>query len=673
MIRQLPLLIICLTIALIVGTASAVTWADAGGCWTATNGSDTIVMWNATGSNTWIPPVGVTDADIVIVAGGASGGKGNTGANNAGAGGAGGVLNGTLTGLSGSYDIAIGTGGTVQTNAGQWGINGTNSSFGSWISIGGGRGGSGTTYNAGGDGGSGGGGGYSLGSAGTATQGSISPLTGYGNNGAAGTAGQGSGAGGATSAGQQACASTNAAGFTSNITGTPTIYSTGGACGKTHTGGANTGEGGDATDAASYAGGSGIIILRYATPAAPVAPIPSFTSNVTSGTAPLAVQFNDTSITDPTAWNWSFRETPPIPGGARTYFSTDQNATYSFPNGNWNVYLNVTNASGYAESPTPTTISVSDSGGLSGWNRQDIMMDQIFTLTLNIKDASTFSGIPGAIIQLSNGDNSTTNLFGVSTFSMNYTSLAVLVGATGYGSRTISYIVDRDRTETIYLTAIPTSTNVTPQTMTYYTPWQVRFRIVDFYGNPLPGTNVTANYMATSLPSTNISWLITAFGVQSATAEQMTDSGVAMAGQTDSNGGLSFTMFKSIQYALAITNTTSGLSATKNIYPSDQEYLIRVPLPGQVSVNNTLNSMANTSLPVYQLNSTAYNLSVIYRDTSGLTDKVLFIVKYRNGTVLYNVDLGNPGTGIVSANYTINNIGIGTEILWSYNARRAGT
>jgi hypothetical protein len=83
--------------------------------------------------------------------------------------------------------------------------------------------------------------------------------------------------------------------------------------------------------------------------------------------------------------------------------------------------------------------------------------------------------------------------------------------------------------------------------------------------------------------------------------------------------------------------------------------------------------MASTSLPIYQLNATAYNLSVIYKDTSGLTDKVLFIVKYRNGTVLLNQDLGNPGTGTVVGNYTVNNIGIGTEILWSYNARRAGT
>lgn len=399
-------------------------------------------------------------------------------------------------------------------------------------------------------------------------------------------------------------------------------------------------------------------------------PIPNFTSNVTNGVAPLSIQFNDTSVTNITAWNWSY--TNIIPGNnTQIWWSTVQNATQTFGNGHWHIQLNVTNASGSALSSGTYGITVDDSGGLSGWNRQDIMMDQIYTLTLNIKDATTHNGIPSAVIQTSSGDNTTTDLFGVATFSTNYTVFVVNVGATGYYSRSMSYVVDRDRDETIYLTKVPA--NATPQTITYYTPWQVRIRIADFNGNPLPGTSVTANYMATTLPSTDPLWLESAFGVTAAVAYEMVDSGLAMAGVTDSNGGLSFTMFKSIQYSLLITNTTSGVSATKNLYPSDQEYLIRVPLAGQVPVNNTLASMASTSLPVYQLNATAYNLSVIYKDTSGLTDKVLFIVKYRNGTVLLNQDLGNPGTGTVVGNYTVNNIGIGTEILWSYNARRVGT
>lgn len=35
-------------------------------------------------------------------------------------------------------------------------------------------------------------------------------------------------------------------------------------------------------------------------------PIASFTSNITTGTAPLTVQFNDTSLNAPTSWTWNF-------------------------------------------------------------------------------------------------------------------------------------------------------------------------------------------------------------------------------------------------------------------------------------------------------------------------------------------------------------------------------
>jgi hypothetical protein len=365
-------------------------------------------------------------------------------------------------------------------------------------------------------------------------------------------------------------------------------------------------------------------------------------------------------------YNWTFEDSTP-------QHATTQNPAITYTSdGVWNVTLSIWNSTvGYSNLTKVDYVTVSSSGNLSGFNRQDIMMDQIYTVIFNVKDATTHSGIPGALVSLSNGDNTTTDLFGVATFSMNYSAIVAQFGATGYYSRTISYVVDRDRTETVYLTVAPASANTTAQTMTYYTPWQVRIRIADFYGNPLPGTNVTANYIASTLPSTNISWLITAYGVNAAAASEMTNSGVAMAGQTDSNGGLSFSMFKSIQYALLITNTTSGVSATRNLYPSDQEYLIRVPLPGQVASNNTLSAMANTSLPIYQINATAYNVSVIYHDGSGLTSDVLFYVRYRNGTVLYYEDLGNPGRETVVANYTVNNLPMGTELMWSYNARRA--
>ena len=65
-------------------------------------------------------------------------------------------------------------------------------------------------------------------------------------------------------------------------------------------------------------------------------PIANFTSNTTSGTVPLAVQFNDTSLGNPITWSWDF--------GDGTY-STKKfpNHVYTSP-GNYTVTLAVRNS-----------------------------------------------------------------------------------------------------------------------------------------------------------------------------------------------------------------------------------------------------------------------------------------------------------------------------------------
>ena len=66
--------------------------------------------------------------------------------------------------------------------------------------------------------------------------------------------------------------------------------------------------------------------------------VANFTANVTSGPAPLAVQFTDTSTNSPTAWSWNFGD-----GGT----STAQNPTHLYTTtGNYTVSLTVGNAAG---------------------------------------------------------------------------------------------------------------------------------------------------------------------------------------------------------------------------------------------------------------------------------------------------------------------------------------
>lgn len=69
-----------------------------------------------------------------------------------------------------------------------------------------------------------------------------------------------------------------------------------------------------------------------------LSPVATFTANVTSGTAPLAVNFTDLSTNTPTSWLWDF-------GDGST--STDQNPVHIFTSGGtYTVSLNATSAAG---------------------------------------------------------------------------------------------------------------------------------------------------------------------------------------------------------------------------------------------------------------------------------------------------------------------------------------
>ena len=83
----------------------------------------------------------------------------------------------------------------------------------------------------------------------------------------------------------------------------------------------------------------------------------SFTANTTAGTAPLAVQFTDTSNgTTPTAWNWSFKNV--TGNNTEVWWSTEQHPQKTFGPGNYSIVLNASNALGYNRSPKVTFVNV---------------------------------------------------------------------------------------------------------------------------------------------------------------------------------------------------------------------------------------------------------------------------------------------------------------------------
>jgi hypothetical protein len=390
-------------------------------------------------------------------------------------------------------------------------------------------------------------------------------------------------------------------------------------------------------------------------------PEPSFTSTVPYGDPPHSVTFTDTSnVVSATNYDWYWTN---IENSTSFHFSTDQNPAQSFDLGHFYIGLGVTNASGYANTTGDYLISVTDSGGYTGLVHQDVFMEGQNTLTLHFKNSENGDLIPivGIYDQATSTMTNITNGTFIGTYG--FEAKAFIFYSDGYIARTGTYFVDDDVEYTVQLV-----TSTTSNQNTWYTPWQVRIRIVDYYGTPLNNINVTANYIASTLPSTDTTWLVSAFGVDDTVANDMLNSSVAMAGNTDDNGGLSFTMFKSLQYRLTITNTTLSVASTKTLYPSDQEYVIYVRTAGQTAANNTL-AMRNGTLPWYSVNSTHINLNMTYVDTSLCTNALTFRVWFRdNGTEVHNTTWSGFGAAYVYDNHTVPKAPIGTEYLWGYNA-----
>ncbi|MDD3071678.1 MAG: PKD domain-containing protein, partial [Methanoculleus horonobensis] len=102
---------------------------------------------------------------------------------------------------------------------------------------------------------------------------------------------------------------------------------------------ANQGQGISWTNRVSGTGSSGYTVtgVPYVPPSAPVA---DFAANVTSGDAPLVVQFTDASTGDPTSWAWDFENDGIVD-------STEQSPVHTYTAADtYSVNLTVTNAGG---------------------------------------------------------------------------------------------------------------------------------------------------------------------------------------------------------------------------------------------------------------------------------------------------------------------------------------
>jgi hypothetical protein len=251
-----------------LGTAPAIAPKATGGDIIDTDGTYWYHIFRSSG--TFTPAISLS-CDYLVVAGGGGGGNASGGFPLTGVGGGG--AGGYLTSIGGSQLSLSTIGYTVTVGAGgSGGSNGSNSVFSTFTATGGGKGAdrSGTTGNSGGSGG--GGAPYSgAGGAGTTGQGNNGGVAGGGTGNAGGGGGGGAGAVG-TAGTSGGTGGAGGAGLANSISGTSVTYATGGKGGDggsyaATAGAANTGNGGGGgTDnmGVSAAGGSGLVIVRYA-------------------------------------------------------------------------------------------------------------------------------------------------------------------------------------------------------------------------------------------------------------------------------------------------------------------------------------------------------------------------------------------------------------------------
>ena len=384
-----------------------------------------------------------------------------------------------------------------------------------------------------------------------------------------------------------------------------------------------------------------------------------FTTDPNPSSPGQSVTFTDTSTGTPTTWNWTFGDI----GAGNT--STSQNPTHTYITaGNYTVLFNVTNASG-SWNLTGQTHTVVNA---SGYTPQDVWMEGQYNRTFHITSSSDGTPLAATYIT-SDGQSGTASTLGYAYVTEGFGVYTITVSIEGYATKTVSFIVDEDGTTEIQLTP---ATTPSQNTNIIYTPHQVRVYTVDAYGVPLIGTNITINYIASTLPTTDTNWLINAYGIESSVAADMVNSSIAMIGTSGDDGSNTFTLFGSLTYGITLTNATVGANCYKKLAPIDASYRIYCPITGQTAVNNTLTAVNTSKLVFYKLNTSSYyNLSMIYEDQTGYTTNLSFnVYDYSAGrTLVYTKNWTDIGTAQVVDNYTVY-IPLGKEYQWQYNATK---
>ena len=196
---------------------------------------------------------------------------------------------------------------------------------------------------------------------------------------------------------------------------------------------------------------------------------------------------------------------------------------------------------------------------------------------MSSRTLSTNEIIPVVTVVDSNGYTETT-VNGIYTHTYDYGTVILYFASAGYRSKSASYIMSGDRSETVLLSL----TAAVSSQSTWWTPHTVQVTIFDLYGNPLEDVAINATYNEASMPT---NWLTSLYGIRDAPAADMINSSLILYGTTGTDGSMTFTMLGSLKYDIYLTSSTYGLSDYHvTAYPSDSMLNIYVPTLSSVPI-----------------------------------------------------------------------------------------
>lgn len=373
----------------------------------------------------------------------------------------------------------------------------------------------------------------------------------------------------------------------------------------------------------------------------------SFNATPTSGSTPLTVQFNDTSVGDPYAWNWSFGD------GS---LSTVQNPSHVYTNaGTFTVNLSITAPDGSAslvKSGYITVSGVAEHSGIAiggniyslpGYSALSAVQMTLVNVTNPAWTSTIYTNNTG-YYSFNNLSDSTSMLYVVSAVKSGY-----LDTATDQFSLTSGQVAAKYADKSFGMEVIGSS-SANQGVGGKYAPNLVRFTVKYWNGTPIKGVNVTAQgFESTAGNGTFASAatiLGTLFGFDFVTTPIQSQ---LMSGTTGDDGAIAFWMIENVNYHITFTLNGVELVSPVNIYPKEYEYPITV---SEAAVPNA-NIDTNWSVSSGSVNNSYSYITVTYTDKNFQTSSALVTFSKVINSSYSSLNYSKSFSGSAAANFSV--------------------